>query len=203
MKDSKKIIVLSIIALIIVMLVGPQVKNSADGILFDKIIMDYIHNNTNPLGVSIMKFISLLGSPSFFLSVVLSIFVYLLMNKKRRNAKLILLSVVGSFFLNASLKNIFTRIRPLNYMLIKYGGYSFPSGHSMVSMSFYTTLTYILLQNVKDKKTRTFMWIGNFVIIGLVGFSRLYLGVHWPTDVIVGFSLGFIFFVIIKSIVKK
>ena len=203
MKDSKKVIVLSIIALIIVILVGPLVKNSVEGILFDNIVMEYIHKNTKPMTISIMKFISLLGSPTFFLTIALSIFVYLLRNKKRRSARLILLSVAGSFFLNASLKNIFARIRPLNYMLIKHGGYSFPSGHSMVSMSFYTTLTYILLENVNNKKTRIFMWIGNFVVIGLIGFSRLYLGVHWPTDVIVGFSLGFIFFLISKIIVKE
>lgn len=203
MKEIRKLIVLSIIAFIIVILVGPLVKNSAEGIFFDKLVMDYIHKNSKSIGISIMKFISFLGSPMFFLTIGLAIFVYLLGNKKRKDARLILLSVVGSFFLNASLKNIFSRIRPIEYMLIKHGGYSFPSGHSMVSMSFYTTLTYILLENVKDQKTRIFMWIGNFVLIGLIGFSRLYLGVHWPTDVIVGFSLGFIFFLIAKTIVKQ
>lgn len=105
--------------------------------------------------------------------------------------------------MNATFKNIFSRTRPLNYILIEHGGYSFPSGHSMVSMSFYTALTYILLKNVKDKKTRTLVWIGNFVLIGLIGFSRLYLGVHWPTDVLVGFSLGFIFFEISKNIINE
>lgn len=203
MKENKKIIVLSIIALFIVILVGPLVKNSPEGIFFDKIVMDYIHNSTSPMVVHIMNLISWLGSPTFFLTIGLSVFVYLLRNKKKKNAKLLLLSVVGSFLLNAIIKNMFSRIRPLNYMLIDQGGYSFPSGHSMVSMTFYTTLAYILLENVKDKRTRIFIWIGNFVLVGLIGFSRIYLGVHWPTDVIVGFFLGFIFFLITKTIVKE
>lgn len=203
MKENKKIIVLSIIALFIVILVGPLVKNSPEGIFFDKIAMDYIHNSTSPMVVHIMNLISWLGSPTFFLTIALSVFVYLLRNKKKKNAKLLLLSVVGSFLLNAIIKNMFSRIRPLNYMLIDQGGYSFPSGHSMVSMTFYTTLAYILLENVKDKRTRIFIWIGNFVLVGLIGFSRIYLGVHWPTDVIVGFFLGFIFFLITKTIVKE
>lgn len=202
MKENKKDIYLSTLAFLIITIVLVKiVKSSTRLLLFDKIIMDYIHGNTNLTGIFIMKFISLLGSPTFFLIIGLSIFVYFWRSKKFIEAKLTLLSIGGSYILNATLKIIFSRTRPLTYMLIEKGGYSFPSGHSMVSMSFYTTLTYILLKNLKDKKIRIFMWIGNFVVIGLIGFSRLYLGVHWPTDVIVGFILGFIFFMITKTIV--
>lgn len=203
MREKKKIISLILIGLIIVVSIGILTKSSTGPILFDKIIMDYIHDYISPIGVSIMNFISLLGSPIFFLTVGLAIFIYFLRSKKRENTIFISLSIVGSYLINATFKNIFSRTRPLNYMLIEHGGYSFPSGHSMVSMSFYTALTYILLKNVKDKKTRTLMWIGNFVLIGLIGFSRLYLGVHWPTDVLVGFTLGFIFFAITKNIVNE
>lgn len=203
MKENKKIVSLILIALFIVIPIGIITKNTREGVFFDKIIMDYIHDNTSLRGISIMNLISLLGSPIFFLTIGLSIFIYFLKSKNMINAKLIALSIGGSYILNASFKIIFSRTRPLNYMLIEYGGHSFPSGHSTVSMSFYTTLTYILLKNVKDNKARTLIWIGNFVLIGLIGYSRLYLGVHWPTDVIVGFTLGFIFFLITKDIVKE
>ena len=203
MKENKKNISLILIGLIIVVTIGILSKTSKEGILFDIIIMDLIHDNTSLIGVSLMKSISLLGSPIFFLTVGLSVFIYFFTSKKTRNAKLIALSIGGSYVLNASLKIIFSRTRPLNYMLIEKGGYSFPSGHSMVSMSFYTTLTYILLKDVKNKKLRSFVWMGNFVLIGLIGFSRLYLGVHWPTDVMVGFTLGFIFFLITKDILTN
>ena len=203
MKENKKIVSLILIALFIVIPIGIITKNTREGVFFDKIIMEYIHDNTSLRGISIMNLISLLGSPIFFLTIGLSIFIYFLKSKNMINAKLIALSIGGSYILNATFKIIFSRTRPLNYMLIEYGGHSFPSGHSTVSMSFYTTLTYILLKNVKDNKTRTLIWIGNFVLIGLIGYSRLYLGVHWPTDVIVGFTLGFIFFLITKDIVKE
>ena len=202
MREKKKIISLVLIGLIIVIAIGMLTKSSIEGILFDKMIMDLIHDNTSSTGVSLMNFISLLGSPIFFLTVGLAVFIYCLASKKMASAKLIGLSIGGSYVLNASLKRIFLRTRPLNYMLIEQGGYSFPSGHSMVSMSFYTALTYILLKNVKGL-TRRFVWMGNFVLIGLIGFSRIYLGVHWPTDVIVGFVLGFIFFLISKDIVGE
>lgn len=203
MRENKKNTFLMIIAIILALGIGIGVRNSTEGILFDIAIMDLIHKDSSPIGISIMKFITFFGSKYFFIVVGLGIVIYLINKKQRRKARLITISIGGSFILNALLKLIFSRTRPLSYMLIEHGGYSFPSGHSMVSMSFYTTLTYLLLENVKDKKTRTFIWIGNFVLIGLIGFSRIYLGVHWPTDIIVGFLMGYMFFNISKIIVKK
>ena len=200
---EKRNIILAIIALSIVISIGIITKSSTEGILFDKVIMDYIHDNTSGIGVSVMTFVSLFGSPIFFLTVGLGIFIFFLKINEREKSMLILSSIAGSFILNATFKTIFSRIRPLEYMLIEHGGNSFPSGHSMVSMSFYTSLTYILLKNVRSRWARTFMWIGNFVVIGLIGFSRLYLGVHWPTDVLVGFALGLIFFVMTKDLVNE
>lgn len=202
MRENKKNIVLSIISIIIALGVGLAVRNSTEGILFDTAIMDLIHRSNSQFGIAAMIFISFLGSKYFFGIVGLSILIYLINKRERRKARLLVLSIGGSFILNAILKLIFSRTRPLNYMLIEHGGYSFPSGHSMVSMSFYTTMTYLLLENVKDKKIRTFIWIGNFVLIGLIGFSRMYLGVHWPTDIIVGYLMGYMFFNISKTIVK-
>lgn len=202
MRKNKKNIVLNLIAIIITFGIGAGVRNSAEGILFDRAIMDLIHRNNSPVGIIIMKFMSFLGSKYFLGTLGLGILIYLINKRQKRKARLVGLSIVASFILNASLKLIFSRTRPLSYMLIEYGGYSYPSGHSMVSMSFYTTLTYIVLENIKDKKKRTFLWIGNFILIGLIGFSRIYLGVHWPTDVIVGYLMGYVFFNISKTIVK-
>ena len=91
------------------------------------------------------------------------------------------------------LKNIFVRTRPLKYFLIEQGGYSFPSGHAMVSMTFYTTMVYILLKDQKRNKIQGILWAINFIIITLIGFSRIYLGVHWPTDILTGYLIGLIF----------
>lgn len=200
---NKNKVILIIIAMVVVVSIGRAVKDSTEGILFDVAIMDYIHSKVTAEGVSIMKNITLFGSKYYFGTVGLAMFIFLVNDRSRRNAWLVILSIVGSYILNAVIKTIFSRTRPLDYLLIEQGGYSFPSGHSMVSMSFYTTITYILLENVKNKTLRRFIWIGNFVLIGIIGFSRLYLGVHWPTDVIVGYLVGYIFFVISKTIVKE
>lgn len=203
MEKNKKVIILSFIIIIMALAIGIAVRNSAEGILFDVSIMDYIHSRTTDNGVSFMKFVSLFGSVYIFGIVGLAIFIFLINNKKRRSARLVLLSIVGSYASNAILKTIIARTRPLKYMLVEQGGFSFPSGHSMVSMSFYTTITYLLLERVIDKKLRSIIWIGNFAIIGMIGFSRLYLGVHWPTDILFGYLIGYLFFYISKTIVKQ
>lgn len=203
MKKNKKVIILSFIIIIMALAIGIAVRNSAEGILFDVSIMDYIHSRTTDNGVSFMKFVSLFGSVYILGIVGLAIFIFLINNKKRRSARLVLLSIVGSYASNAILKTIIARTRPLKYMLVEQGGFSFPSGHSMVSMSFYTTITYLLLERVRDKKLRSIIWIGNFAIIGIIGFSRLYLGVHWPTDILFGYLIGYLFFYISKTIVKQ
>lgn len=202
MKEKRNVIILSFIAIIITLTIGIAVRNSTDGILFDMVIMDYIHSRTTSTGVSMMKFVSLFGSVYFFLPIGI-IIVGILRNKSRRGIKLLILSILGSYIFNATFKIIFARIRPLKYFLVEQGGYSFPSGHSMVSMSFYTTVTYLLLEGIRDKKVRSIMWVLNFIIIGMIGFSRLYLGVHWPTDIIVGYLIGYVFFYISKTTVKE
>lgn len=201
-KKNRNTVIFALIGFIITFIIGMKVRGSAEGILFDLTIMEFIHKNNSLPVLSLMKFITCFGSKEFFIIVGSIVFIYFLYAMERQNANLVLGSIVGSYILNASLKLIFSRVRPLSYMLIEQAGYSYPSGHSMVSMSFYTTIAYILLEKVKDQKIKTIIWIGNFVLIGLIGFSRIYLGVHWPTDVIVGYTMGYIFFLTNTNIIK-
>lgn len=195
MVKKHSIIILSIISLILLMVIGVNIRASEEGILFDEKIMKYVHNRTTPIGIEIMKKISFFGSAKFFLSFGLIIFLLMFWKKNLKGMALVVLSTLGSYGINFLLKNIFIRTRPLKYFLIEQGGYSFPSGHAMVSMSFYATMTYLIMKN-KDKNKKT-LWILSFLIIALIGFSRIYLGVHWPTDVLMGYLLGYVFFRII------
>ena len=190
---GKIIILLNIILIIIFLYIGIEIKANEDGILFDKVVMEYIHGKTTSVGINIMKKITYLGSVYFFLPIGLIIFVLMLKNKNIKGTLLLIFSTLGSYGLNSILKNIFLRSRPLKYFLIEQGGYSFPSGHAMVSLTFYTTMTYLLTNKSEKREVKAILWFINIIIIFLIGFSRVYLGVHWPSDVLMGFAIGLVF----------
>lgn len=145
-----------------------------------------------------MKIVTQLGSHIFIIGALLFISSYLFYKKDYPK----LFFLLGSSFLasasNQVIKYIFKRPRPLMYSLVKQSGYSFPSGHSMGSIAFYASVFFILYQ-AKPKYKNLFMAF-NFIIVFLIGFSRLYLGVHWPTDVISGFIMGYTCYLIVKKI---
>lgn len=202
MNKKVRIIILSLM-LIIFFTLGFMVKNSNEGILFDVNIMEYIHNNTNPIILSLMKFISFIGSERFLFPAVTMAIAYTLVKKRYYISKLLLLSTLGSYLLNYLLKQIFHRTRPIEYFLVNQGGLSFPSGHSMVTMTFYSTLAFLLAKKVDNNRKKRLIHIIAFVMICLMGISRLYLGVHWPTDVIGGFLVGYIFYYLSIRLVKE
>lgn len=199
---NKKVIIISIISIIITLAIGIFIRASETGILFDEIMMEYVHNKTTALGISIMTKITYLGSVYFFLPAGILIFILMVKKKNLEGIRLLVLSTIGSYGLNSMLKKIFIRARPLKYFLIEQEGYSFPSGHAMVSMSFYTTMTYLLVKNMSNQNAKKILWIINFIIVTSIGFSRIYLGVHWPTDILVGYLLGYIFYYSSTRIVK-
>lgn len=202
MNKNKKIIILSLI-IIAFFTLGLMVKGSAEGILFDVKIIEYLHNNTNPLVLKVMKLISYIGSHNVILPGAAMLLSYNLIKKKNLEAKLIILSTAGSWILNFILKQVFQRTRPLEYFLVEQGGYSFPSGHSMVTMTFLLTISYILNKNLDDEKKKKWINLIIYSLIILMGISRVYLGVHWPTDVIGGYLIGYIFYYLSINLIKQ
>jgi undecaprenyl-diphosphatase len=99
-------------------------------------------------------------------------------------------NLVGIVALNQLLKSIVQRPRPDGYQLIVETGYSFPSGHSMVSMAFYGLLVWMVLHYVRDRRKRHALAAAFVVLIALVGISRIYLGVHYASDVVAGFLVS-------------
>ena len=105
--------------------------------------------------------------------------------------------------LNQLLKRILQRPRPTEYRIIQETGYSFPSGHSMISMAFYGYLIYLIYRYVKNKYIK---WISISllsILICLIGISRIYLGVHYTSDVLGGFLISISYLVIYISAVNK
>ncbi|MCF6465304.1 phosphatase PAP2 family protein [Clostridium sp. Cult2] len=200
---NKIIITLITIVLIIFFITGIWIRASEEGVLFDEAVINYIHEKTSPEGVQIMKMITYFGSVHFLLPLGIIILLFMVKNKNLKGIILLISSTLGSYGLNFMLKKIFIRVRPLEYFLIEQSGYSFPSGHAMVSMSFYTTMTYLICEKIKKRELKIVLYTINFIIIAIIGFSRIYLGVHWPTDVLMGFIMGLIFTYILVKFVNK
>lgn len=187
-------LLLTVIGLSIVLFIGLNIMGSDEGFLFDVKIMDLIHGKVTVVGQKIMGIITYLGSKYIFAVLGIGLFGYYVWAMEREKAWMVFIAIVVSYLCNAILKLTFARVRPEAYMLITKTSYSFPSGHAMVSMSFYSTMTYILTKHMKNRKLRPIIWILNFGLIGVIGFSRMYLGVHWPTDILAGYILGFMIF---------
>ena len=122
--------------------------------------------------------------------------------KNKKISLYILINLVCSFILNETFKSIFLRTRPVGINLIEASGYSYPSGHSMVALSFYGFIGYLLYKKYNNKNIKTFLITSTIFLILVVGFSRIYLGVHYLTDVIAGFILGLIYLPLYIKIIK-
>ena len=172
------------------------------GILFDQIIMDFIHGNINQMVFEIMKTVSFLGSERFLFPVLGTIIVYLIIKKRYYVAGLLLTSSLGSWVVNFILKQLFRRTRPIEYFLVNQGGLSYPSGHSMVTMTIFLTIDYLFTRNNQNKHDNRGVCMFVTFYILLMGVSRVFLGVHWPTDIIGGYAAGYIFYEIYTNLIE-
>ena len=146
------------------------------------------------------KFITNFGGAIFL--IALTIVLFLVIKNKKIGAS-IFSNLVIITVLNQLLKSILQRPRPTKYRIIEETGYSFPSGHSMISMAFYGYLIYLIYKYVKNKYVK---WI-SIVLLGIlicsIGISRIYLGVHYTSDVLGGFLISISYLVIYISAVNK
>lgn len=136
---------------------------------------------------TIMKFITFFADPIW--CILFSVLVIIFWKKIR---KAFLINLILVFMLNYILKLIFSRTRPIDINIITETGYSFPSGHAMISLAIYGFLAYLLWKSdYKYKKIGVSLLV---LLIVLIGISRIYLGVHYTSDVIAGFivSLGYL-----------
>ena len=104
--------------------------------------------------------------------------------------------------LNIILKNVFVRQRPNELRLIEETGYSFPSGHAMASTAVYGLLLYIVFREVKNKKIRNIACILQAILIFIIDMSRIYVGVHYASDVIAGTCLSIAYLILFIQIMK-
>lgn len=172
---------------------------SYNSLVIDTKVYSFITNNIMNDGLTpILKAITELGGVAFTVLAGVLIFMFC-----KKNRWFITFDLVGVTLVNQVIKHIIRRPRPNVLRLVEESGYSFPSGHSMVSMAFYGIIIYLVYKNVSNKYLKWILIILLSLLILSIGFSRIYVGVHYFTDVAGGFLLGLAYLIIYINIYNK
>jgi len=163
----------------------------------DNNVYNFISKNImNDTLSSILKCVTHLGGVAFI--VLLGVLCFMFCKKNRW---FITFDLVGCTVINQTIKHIVRRPRPNVLRLVEESGYSFPSGHSMISVAFYGLVIYLVYKNVNNKYLKWTLITLLSLLILTIGFSRIYVGVHYFTDVVGGFFLALAY--IIKKVIKN
>ena len=148
----------------------------------------------------IMKVITNFGSA---ISIIIISLLSVIFIKDKKVSASVIINIILVTILNQVLKNILQRPRPDGFRLISESGYSFPSGHSMVSMAFYGLFIYLAYTKIENKNLRSIVCILLSILVVFIGFSRIYLGVHYASDVLGGFLISMSYLIVFVEIVPK
>lgn len=179
-----------------VLLVGQVVDGGIRA--FDEGVMLFLRDPIDPTRPSspgwpreVMRDITGLGGNTVLFLMTAAVALFLLLTGRARTARLVVVSVATGALVNTGLKLAFARPRPdiLPHDVIVYTS-SFPSGHAFLSATVYLTLAALLARTQPDRRVKLFVLSVAVALTVLIGVSRVYLGVHWPTDVLAGWALG-------------
>ena len=192
--SAELIIVLSlfICALLGFVLIAYRIFNLQND-QFDFFVFDKVSNFVSSPTTRFMQFITFFGNHKFLIPANLLLIVYFLFIKRHRWYSIkVPVIAIGGVLLMFILKQLFNRARPLVPLLEPVQGLSFPSGHALMSMSFYGLLIFLVWENVRNQVWKWIFIILLFFFILLIGFSRIYLRLHYFSDVLAGFAAGII-----------
>lgn len=168
---------------------------------FDDATRAAVHQVASPAMTVLMRGLSFAGSTiSLTIGTIIVVIVFA-RRKWGHEAKLFALTMVGAALLNITLKLTFKRTRPTPFFdLLPPETYSFPSGHSLASCCFFGALAAIITARIERKRARAIVWIIASVMFLSIGLSRIYLGVHYTTDVIAGFAAAFVWIMVVRFV---
>ena len=172
----------------------------------DFLIINFIEQMRMPFLTLFFKSITYLGEWAVVLPIALLVSAILILKRKKKQDAILAFISLGGLSVAFLLKNIVHRARPLAG-LINETSFSFPSAHAVISVVFYGFIIYLLLPKIKNKKLKALKIFIASLLVLLIGFSRLYLGVHYLSDVLVGYIIGAIWLLLgiygIKLINRK
>jgi undecaprenyl-diphosphatase len=170
----------------------------------DDAVFSFLANYVSPGMTSVMKFFTALGSHQFLIPafLLLSSWYYFIKRHKWYMIKILVIAA-SNLLLMFSLKLLFNRPRPLIPLLKEVPGLSFPSGHAFMSLTFFGLIMYTVYREVKTKWIR-WTTIGLLcLLIFFIGISRVYLRVHYASDVVAGYCFGILSLMILSVIIKQ
>ena len=168
---------------------------------FDQTILLWIHQFANPTIDRIMLTTTGLGNPNTVVAIAVITLAILWWRHYYQEAKIFLIDCFGGVILSYGLKIVFSKSRPdLWQSAITETSFSYPSGHALGSTILYGFLAYVLATRYPQLSLLIYPFA--VLLIGAIGLSRLYLGVHWPTDIIAGYSIGFLWVMFCTTMLK-
>jgi undecaprenyl-diphosphatase len=169
---------------------------------FDTNAFNYLDTHINPGNTGIMRFFTFLGTHWFLIpaNLILSAWFFFVEKKRWLSIKIPAIAL-SSVILMALLKFTFERARPNNPVILATG-YSFPSGHALMSVTFYGLIIYIASQKFKTSFPKIIIALFFIILILVIGISRVYLRVHYASDVIAGYCVGFMWLILSLIIIN-
>ena len=192
------------LALILFVWLGREVA-LGDALRLDAPIREAVHARSSPALTAVMRGVSLIGSEVVLVPLGLILVWWLVAAKRRRAAVVLAVAALGAEGIDQILKLLFSRPRPEPFFgLASPITHSFPSGHAMVSCCFFGVLAAILAARgapwARSRLKRMAIFAAAAILVALMGFSRVYLGFHYPTDVLAGYAAAAIWLVLVRAV---
>lgn len=198
-KDNKQFILLFVCLTIFIVILINVLNGNIVG--FDNGIYSAISSLKSNFATAFFKGVTKFGNAE---TLILIAIISLIIIKNRKIGASIAVNLVTSSFINHLIKEIVQRPRPpIELRMVEESSFSFPSGHAMTSATFYGLIIYFVLKNVKNKKLRNTICITLSILVFLIGMSRIYLGVHYASDVLAGFTFAIVYLVLYITYVLK
>jgi undecaprenyl-diphosphatase len=195
--EAAALVAMSVIAGAVLAFIGiADEMAEGDSHAFDMAVLETLHPQPgDPAGPAWLQHaaedFTSLGSISVLVTITLAAGGFLVLRKRSLEAGILAAALGGGLALSQTLKDLFDRARPPDaYRAVEALNPSFPSGHALLSAVVYLTLGAMLARSTKSRTIRTYVMTGAILIAMLVGMTRVYLGVHWASDVIAGWCLG-------------
>lgn len=175
----------------------------ASAVLFDDAFIWLVRYYANPSLDKFMLFITDIGFGKGYAIIVGATITVLAYRKRWYDISALAICIAGAGLLSVLLKNAFHRMRPDSFFLVQENSFSFPSGHAMATMCFYGMLAFFLMREVKSWPVRLLIATLTVILSLIIGISRIYLGVHYPTDVVAGYAVGFMWLTFCISLLLR